>query len=955
MFAGVVAAVPGGVVAVITDQHQEVLGAERCAECRKATVEGVERPRVTDRVTTVPVDGVKADEVGEDEAIDAAVECLDGALYPVGIILAGNRSADAPLREDVGNLADADDLPSDSQKRVEHGIARGEGGVVVTIGVATAIVAPFPIEGTGDHARNLVLPGKEGARRTAPVVEGLERHHIDVRSDLEDAVGTGVNDRLAGALVLGSELIEDGGPRGGTIAEMAPAGVAVKGGHQRIGEAFKGLEGGIEDDAHQFPVAAGGVLRAALLAHTPESARGAVVGGERGHPRNHPEAELGEMRQRYRATREGVIEGMATGITAWVRGGDTELRGIGERPDANRIKHDNSHAAATTHATRLHPSPQRGMMTTVALEAGGDRRAGDLARLVWAQALALAPKAEHWAVGVSGGGDSIALAHMLHACGARISMLHVDHGLREESGEDARYVENLAATWGVGFASEAVGVRAAMGRSGNVEAVARKLRRVALHRLARAVGADVLLLAHTLDDQAETVILQALRGAATLRGMPERQGRMLRPLLSVSRNELRAYLDHQQQPWREDPSNHDLERARAWVRHAVLPRLEAYAPGAAHRLARLALQQQALADFVRHEAERRIPGVAALVRSPRPFMEGAEDPGVDAFAARAAAEGIEVHNLRQQPLAVQREALAALLRAAGVEVDLQRVERVRERLLQPDAAPWRASVGAQRWWRLAYGRVGVVASEEEGTAPRARPIRRAEELPAAVDPLVLGGGPLVLRTRRAGDVVALPGGHRSLADVLIDAKVPREERDRLPLLARGEEVVWAEDVIDATPLGPRLRLDPEEGWMRAALAEARLAAEADELPVGAVVVRGGAIIARAHNRTRRDADPTAHAEVLAIRAAAAALGDWRLSGATLVVTLEPCPMCFGALLAAHIGRLVFGAVNPREGAVGGVAYLPGERWKRTLSVRPGVRAAEASELLRSFFAERRTA
>ena len=588
-------------------------------------------------------------------------------------------------------------------------------------------------------------------------------------------------------------------------------------------------------------------------------------------------------------------------------------------------------------------------------EAAIDRREGDLARRVWANALALAPKAEHWAVGVSGGGDSLALAHMLSSCGARISMLHIDHGLREDASEDARYVERLAASWGVGFACESVAVRAAMGGTGNLEAVARKLRRVTLHRLARAVGADVLVLAHTLDDQAETVILQALRGAASLRGMPERQGRMVRPLLTVSRNELRAYLDQHQQPWREDPSNHDLERARAWVRHAVLPRLESYAPGVTHRLSRLASQQQALADFVRDEAQRRIPGLAAVLGRPRPFMESAADEGVDPRAAHAAAEGIEVHSLRQQPVAVQREALAALLRAAGVEVDLQRVERVRERLQLAETNPWRASVGAQRWWRLAYGRVAVIASEGESPLPTARSIEHEDQLPAGVDPLVLAGGPVTLRTRRAGDVVALPGGHRSLADVLIDAKVPREERDRLPLLCRGAEVLWVERVVDATPLGPRVRQDPEEAFMRAALVEARLAAEAGELPVGAVIVSGGVIVARAHNRTRRDVDPTAHAEVLAIRSASAALGDWRLSGATLVVTLEPCPMCFGAILAAHVARVVYGAANVREGALGGVAYLPGERWKRSLSVRGGVRAAEASELLRGFFAERRSA
>lgn len=594
------------------------------------------------------------------------------------------------------------------------------------------------------------------------------------------------------------------------------------------------------------------------------------------------------------------------------------------------------------------------MMRGVNAQSGREPPAADLAATVWARAQSLAPQAGHWAVGTSGGGDSLALAHMLQRCGARITVVHIDHGLRDDSAEDAAFVASVAAAWGVPCASERVSVRAALGRAANVEAVARKLRRVALHRLARAVGADVLLLAHTLDDQAETVMLQALRGSSSLRGMLARQGRMVRPLLGVSRNELRAYLDHHRVAWREDPTNDDLERSRAWLRHAVLPRLEAFAPGVAHRLARLALQQQAIADFVQAETRRRIPGMAAVMGTPRAFGEGAEGDALDSLTVRAAAEGLAVDVLRAQPLALQREALAALLRAVGVEVDLQRVERVRERLALPDSSPWRASVGAQRWWRLAYGRVAVVTSAGERERVVTRTVAERAALPAGVDPLVLAAGPLQQRQRRPGDVVPLPAGHRSLADVLIDAKVPREQRQQLSVLARGDEVVWVEGVIDATRDGPRLRVDPEDSWMREALREAQRAAEAGELPVGAVLVRAGEVIARAHNRTRRDADPTAHAEVLVLRAAANIASDWRLSGCTLVVTLEPCPMCFGAMLAAHLERVVFGAANVREGALGSVANLPAEAWKRRLAVRGGVRAAEAAQLLESFFAARRS-
>jgi tRNA(Ile)-lysidine synthetase-like protein len=230
---------------------------------------------------------------------------------------------------------------------------------------------------------------------------------------------------------------------------------------------------------------------------------------------------------------------------------------------------------------------------------------------------------------------------------------------------------------------------------------------------------------------------------------------------------------------------------------------------------------------------------------------------------------------------------------------------------------------------------------------------RPEELPEGVAPEVLAAGALELRSRRPGDVVALPGGHRSLADVLVDARVPREARDGVRVLARGAEVVWVDGVVAATEAGPRLVEDDEHLWMRRALELAGAAAAAGELPVGAVVVLDGAVVGEGANATRAASDPTAHAELVALRAAATAVGGWRLTGATLVVTLEPCPMCFGAVLAAHVARVVYGAENRRDGALGGVADLSGERWKRRPEVRGGVRAREAEALLSDFFAARR--
>jgi tRNA(adenine34) deaminase len=142
----------------------------------------------------------------------------------------------------------------------------------------------------------------------------------------------------------------------------------------------------------------------------------------------------------------------------------------------------------------------------------------------------------------------------------------------------------------------------------------------------------------------------------------------------------------------------------------------------------------------------------------------------------------------------------------------------------------------------------------------------------------------------------------------------------------------------------------DEAWMRRALAAAERAAGLGEVPVGAVIVRDGELIAEAHNRREIDADPLAHAELLAIRRAARRIGGWRLTGCTMYVTLEPCAMCAGALVNARVDRLVYGAADPKAGYCGTLGDLTGDpRLNHRLEVVGGVLAAESAELLRRFF------
>jgi tRNA(adenine34) deaminase len=151
-------------------------------------------------------------------------------------------------------------------------------------------------------------------------------------------------------------------------------------------------------------------------------------------------------------------------------------------------------------------------------------------------------------------------------------------------------------------------------------------------------------------------------------------------------------------------------------------------------------------------------------------------------------------------------------------------------------------------------------------------------------------------------------------------------------------------------------MSSSELWMREAIAEARKALAADEVPIGAVVVHEptGNIIGRGHNRRENDHDPTAHAEIIALREAARAVGHWRLLDCVLVVTLEPCPMCAGAAVNARVPRLIYGCSDPKAGAVRTLYRLcDDERLNHRVAIEEGVLAEDCAELLRGFFRAQR--
>lgn len=501
--------------------------------------------------------------------------------------------------------------------------------------------------------------------------------------------------------------------------------------------------------------------------------------------------------------------------------------------------------------------------------------------------------------GVSGGADSVALLLALRLAGARVVVAHLDHALRPESADDARWVQRLCAGLGVPCEVARVDVGAVAARRGwNLEDAARRVRYDFLSRVAKKAGASAILTAHTRRDQAETVLMALLRGEAVLQGIPAVRGRVRRPWLGVARAAIEAYLVAQDQGWREDPSNADPSFTRAWLRLEVMPVLTARFPGIELALARVA----------RLSAE--------------------DNAALSELAARITAHA----PLPSQAPAVLRRWVRRELVGAGLSFHADQLEALAA-ALQESATLHLTLPGARQ----------VTA-----TGGKLYPAPQAWPPPDFVIP-----DGWILRTRQPADRIRLPAGTRKLSDLLTDAKVPRESRDAVPVLVSAAGVQWVGLLPPVWAEGARAAAGaPEDvhyAAMGEALALAHAAAEAGEVPVGAVVLHGGKVVGRGRNTSREAGDMTRHAELAALREAAATLGTPYLTECTLVVTLEPCPMCLGAALEARIGGIVYGAANPKAGALGGVLDVLAAHWGHTPTVLGGVRAAEAARLLKTTF------
>ena len=422
---------------------------------------------------------------------------------------------------------------------------------------------------------------------------------------------------------------------------------------------------------------------------------------------------------------------------------------------------------------------------------------------------ALIPRGGRVVAAVSGGGDSVALLHLLAELAGRslltlAGVAHVNHRLRRPaSDEDERFCRDLARRFGVPCLVESVAVAdVARSRRVSVERAGHHVRHDFFARAAAELGAGRVALGHTIDDQAETVLLRLIRGAgaAGLSGMRPRAGLVVRPLLGVGRAELRRYLADGGIPFREDASNADLRVPRNRVRHELLPQLRTYSPRVVEALARQADIARADEAWLSRRANE---AAADLVSQERGLVE-LDAAGLaalpPALARRVARDALARVGPRRREVgfdAIERVRRTAAGGPARTDVPGCRLERAAGRVR---LVPRRGRTGPAPRPGFAYR----LAIPGEIAVPEAGVRVRAEVVEAAAGAVADGGGrtalvalpaaPLVVRSWRFGDryrPLGLGGRSRKLQDLFVDRKVPRGERTRIPLVLDADgRIVW---------------------------------------------------------------------------------------------------------------------------------------------------------------------
>lgn len=403
---------------------------------------------------------------------------------------------------------------------------------------------------------------------------------------------------------------------------------------------------------------------------------------------------------------------------------------------------------------------------------------------------------------VSGGADSVCLLDLVRRLpDVRCVCAHYDHGIRgEESRRDAAFVEELCRQWQIPFYTERGDVPAYADRTGqSLESAARELRYIFLRRIAAETGADRIATAHNLNDNAETVLFRLARGTGLrgLTGIPAERDGIVRPLLSADRKEIEDYLTARGIRWVEDSTNALDDAARNRARHHVLPAMETLHGGALENMARTMENLREDEDYLSSLAEEQLRAWGG-VRLP-------------------ASELLEL----------PRPVAARVLRMwLGEELPRERVEAILALCRAGSPSAWTLAAGRRVCRR--YGELLLDRGEKTPLIERTISLGQRLELPelglAAVWEKMPPGsnvqasfttfsfscvnicGTLSLTRRREGDTITLTGrrGRRSVKKLMIDARIPREERDRVPVIRQGEEIlaIWGFGQAEGSLPGP---------------------------------------------------------------------------------------------------------------------------------------------------------
>ncbi|MGI5884079.1 MAG: tRNA lysidine(34) synthetase TilS [Candidatus Spyradocola sp.] len=399
---------------------------------------------------------------------------------------------------------------------------------------------------------------------------------------------------------------------------------------------------------------------------------------------------------------------------------------------------------------------------------------------------------------LSGGVDSVVLLHLLRDLGANVVAAHVEHGIRgENSLRDCAFVEDLCARLGVPLAVAHMDVPAEARASGRgLEETARELRYAFLRQERKTRGLDCILTAHHLNDQAETVLLHLVRGASPrgLAGMREEEGDLLRPLLPFSRAEILRYAQAHDLSFVEDETNADTSLARNYVRHELIPRMEALNGRVVQAIGRLADVSRAQSDYIALQAEsilreRQRGDALSDVRDLHPGIRGAV---LHEYLARMGVKDAGQADVeRLESLFFRGAGKRVSLCGTLFEKDAQGVRPVRPAAPAPPVA---LCLGENE---TPFGRFRL----RVGEVPQNLNLgKQAQVLDA--DAAAPG---IVVRAWRPGDRIRLlGGGTKKLSDLFTDQKVPRALRDRVPVLTCAEEIVWVAGVAAsaACAIGP---------------------------------------------------------------------------------------------------------------------------------------------------------